>query len=128
MTRIDPAHYAGLRGGHPRTKAMLTEAFARRFPDQLWFAEGVFAQQRTNGPKHLRAVLALADVYTHEALLATFAKAREYSTYSHRFVRGLLEATDATRRTTVPPRIVQPPLLPVAGDLGIYQRILEGGR
>ena len=128
VTRIDPAHYAGLRGNHPRTKAMLTEAFARRFPDHVWFAEGVFAQQRTNGPTHVRAVLALADLYTHDALLTAFAKAREYTTFSHRFVRGLLEVTDATRPAAVPTHVIQPPLLIVPSDLGVYQRILETGR
>jgi hypothetical protein len=128
VTVLDPAHYAGLRTDQPRTRALLAEAFARRFPDQGDFAEGVVAQQRTNAAKHLRAVLALAEVYTPEALATAFATAREYNTYSHRFVRGLLEASDATRRDRAPVRVLQPPLLEVAADLGPYQRVLEGGR
>lgn len=128
VTVLDPAHYEGLRTDQPRTRALLAEAFARRFPDHGDFAEGVVAQQRNNAAKHLRAVLALAEVYTPEALATAFAAARDYNTYSHRFVRGLLEASDATRRDRAPARTVQPPLLVVAADLRPYQRVLEGGR
>jgi hypothetical protein len=104
---------------------MLTEAFTRRFPDHLWFFEGVFAQHRANGPAHLRAILQLADLYTHDAITRTFDAARAYSTFSHRFVRGLFESTDATRSAAAPTHLIQPPLLTVAADLGVYQRILE---
>ena len=77
----------------------LTDAFLRRFPGPRRLRRGRWsAQQRTNAGKHLRAVLALAEVYAPEALAAAFAAAREYNTYSHRFVRGLLEAGDATRQ------------------------------
>jgi transposase len=128
VTVLEPAHYAGLRTDQPRTRALLAEAFARRFPDHGDFAAGVLAQQRTNATKHLRAVLALAEVYAPEALHAAFVAAREYNTYSHRFVRGLLEAGDATRRDPGPARGLQPPLLAVAADLRPYQRLLEAGR
>ena len=128
VTVLDPAHYTGLRTDQPRTRALLAEAFARRFPDHGDFAEGVVAQQRTNAAAHLRAVLALAEVYAPEALATAFAAARAYNTYSHRFVRGLLEASDATRRDRPPAHALQPPLLTVAADLRPYQRILEAGR
>ena len=77
---------------------------------------------------HPRAVLALAEVDAPEALAAAFIAARTYNTYSHRFVRGLLEASDATRRDRPPAHAPQPPLLTVAADPRPYQRILEAGR
>lgn len=128
MTVLDPAHYTGLRTDQPRSRVLLAEAFARRFPEHADFADGVVAQQRHNAAQHLRGVLALAEVYTPAALHAALAAARQYNTFSHRFVRGLLEAGDATRRSPGPARVLQPPLLAVAADLRPYQRLLEDGR
>lgn len=128
VTVLDPAHYAGLRTDQPRARALLAEAFLRRFPDHADFVDGLVAQQRNNAGKHLRAVLALADVYAADAVAAALAAARQYNTYSHRFVRGLLEAGDATRRHGPAGRPLQPPLLSVVGDLGVYQRVLEAER
>jgi transposase len=146
-TVLDPAHYAGLpgaRGGRsdqPRTKALLAHVFLRRFPDHGAFVDGLVAQQYNNAGKHLRVVLALAEVYSNEAMQAALTVAREYQTYSHRFIRGVLEAGDVTRqagsiggagtlgsvpalpaRATLRPTI---PVLRVAVDLGVYQRVLE---
>jgi len=44
----------------------------------------------------LRAVLDLAELYALEAITAALELARTYNTYSHRFIRGLLEAGDVT--------------------------------
>lgn len=143
-TVLDPAHYAGLRPDRPRGKALLSHVFLQRFPDHGAFVEGLVAQQANNAGKHLRAVLALAEVYATEALAAALTAAGEYHTYSHRFIRGLLEAGDATR--CVPAgggeaagpagaadRRPPPPPRPVLGmrvtaDLGVYQRVLETAR
>jgi hypothetical protein len=126
-TVLDPAHYAGLRTDQPRGKALLTHVFLRRFPDHSTFVEGLVAQQATNAGKHLRVVLALAEVYSAEALGAALAAAREYNCYSHRFVRGLLEAGDATRPVPAPgPAAAGAAAGPrVDADLGVYQRLLE---
>src|SRR5262249_17420727 len=64
VTVLDPAHYAGLRTDQPRGKALLTHVFLRRFPDHGAFVEGLVAQQANNAGKHLRVVLALAEVYS----------------------------------------------------------------
>src|SRR4030042_1380467 len=105
---------------------MVQQEFLRLYPDHLWFVQALFIQRRNNGLQHLREILGLAQHYPPEALLAAFARAKEYNTYSHGFIRGLLER-DATPHTTLP-SIAQtaPPSLP--GDLSIYQRVLEAGR
>lgn len=148
-TVLDPVHYAGLpngRGGiggrpdQPRTKALLTHVFLRRFPDHGAFVDGLVAQQYNNAGKHLRVVLALAEVYSTEAMQAALTAAREYHTYSHRFIRGLLEAGDATRgsdgsddagtlaRVASLPSVSAMPAMRVTADLHVYQRLLESGR
>lgn len=143
ITVLDPAHYAGLRTDQPRGKALLTHVFLRQFPDHGAFVEGLVAQQHHNAGKHLRVVLALAEVYTTEAVAAALAAARDYNTYSQRFVRGVLEAGDATRRArsmdgagTVghalrprePLHASPVPVMHVTADLGVYQRLLESAR
>jgi transposase len=143
ITTLDPAHYAGLPGGQggrsdqPRTKALLAHVFLRRFPDHGAFVDGLVAQQYNNAGKHLRVVLGLAEVYSAEAMQAALAAAQAYNAYSHRFIRGLLEAGDATRRTdsagamgTVE-RATSLPFVSatrVTADLDVYQRLLEAAR
>lgn len=145
VTVLDPVHYAGLpdgRSDQPRSKALLTHVFLQRFPDHAAFVDGLVAQQDNNAGKHLRVVLSLAEVYTTEAMEAALHAAREYHTYSHRFIRGLLEAGDATRRDravgegmagmaghvrpSLPPASAL--VLRVTADLGVYQRVLEAAR
>jgi transposase len=136
VTVLDPAHYAGLRPDQPRGKALLTHVFLRRFPDHGAFVEGLVAQQANNAGKHLRVVLALAEVYSPDAVGAALLAAREYHAFSHRFVRGLLEAGDATRPARAPGgagavgRALGPPTPAgrVTADLGVYQRVLEAAR
>jgi hypothetical protein len=143
VTVLDPAHYAGVRTDQPRGKALLTHVFLRRFPDHGAFVEGLVAQQANNAGKHLRVVLALAEVYAPEAVAAALLAAREYNAFSHRFVRGLLEAGDATRRARAPggagaaglglgppwpPAAPPVPAGRVTADLGVYQRVLEAAR
>jgi hypothetical protein len=159
ITTLDPAHYVGLPGGgrggggtggrsdQPRTKALLAHVFLQRFPDHGAFVDGLVAQQYNNAGKHLRVVLALAEVYSAEAMQAALTAAREYNAYSHRFIRGLLEASDATRVTrrsnaggpvgtlervaslpsSLPPRAAMVTER-VTADLHVYQRLLEAAR
>lgn len=131
MTVIDPAHYEGLRGHEPATRVVVTRAFLTRFPQEQGFVDGVFAQHRPNGVAHLRAVLRLADVYPTEELRAALAAAHTYQSYSHAFVRGVVEAHGARLR---PPVAVAPPVpaaVPAApaltADLHVYQALLEVG-
>lgn len=128
MTVIDPAHYEGLRRGQAKTRAVLEESFLRLFPEHGWFAEGLFIQHKPNGVAHLHAIMALAEVYPHEALKATFAAAKEYNTYSHRFIRGLLEASGTSLQAMPPPTSSSRPPSKVGADLAVYQRVLEGIR
>jgi transposase len=126
-TVIDPAHYVGLRAGVPKTRALLTQAFVARFPEHGWFLDGVFRQHPPNGVAHLRAVLALADLYPQEAMHAAFAAARQYDTYAHRFIRGLLEASGVTAPVTyLTARRPQAAPRHLTADLGVYQALLEG--
>ena len=128
MTVIDPAHYEGLRRGQAKTRAVLEESFLLLFPEEGWFAEALFIQHKPNGVAHLRAIMALAEVYPHEALKTAFAAAKEYNTYSHRFIRGLLEASGTSRQAAPSPISSSRPACEVVADLAVYQRILEGIR
>jgi transposase len=130
MTVIDPAHYAGLRGHEPTTRVLVTQAFLQRFPDEQPFVDGVFAQHRPNGVAHLRAVLRLADLYPTGELRAALAAAHTYQSYSHAFVRGVVEAHgECLRPPVATPPVAAPALgLPrLTADLGVYQAVLEVG-
>jgi transposase len=138
-TILYPPHYEGIKKGAPKTRVVLEETFLRLFPDHRWFVEGVLIQHRNNGVDHLRAILALAEIYTSEGLLAAFAMAKEYNTYSHHFIRGLLESGGAKHQGSKPtwpqPGDNSGPVsaprqlgLPITADLGVYQRILQAGR
>jgi transposase len=124
-TVLDPAHYEGLRQRLAKTRPLLQESFRTRFPEQDWFLEGVLIQHPNNALDHLRAILALAEVYPAPALCAAFERAREYNTYTHRFVRGLLEsgvAEDAPLTGRDRPQAGDPT---PSRALAPYQQILE---
>ena len=117
-TIIDHAHYKGLRKNLAKTRPLLEGSFLKLFPEHRWFMEGMFIQHKNNPLDHLRGILSLAEVYPPEALAASFALAKECNTYSHRFIRGLLESSVVAEPEA-------PPCDPVTADLGIYQEILE---
>jgi transposase len=124
-----PEHYDQLRRrGSPRTYAVLAEAFLARFPDHADFLEGLTAQYKLNPVAPLRAVMNLATIYDDKALTWAFNVAVEYNSYSHQFVRGLLESgalpeppiPELSRATS----LGLPPIN-VHCDLRLYQRVLE---
>lgn len=124
-TIIDQAHYQGLRTRVAKTRALVEGSFLALFPDQQWFMEGVCIQHSNNSLDHLRAILALAEVYPRQVLVASFRLARECNAYSHRFIRGVLESG-------MPPEAMAPSCDPpdvsattAPADLGVYQHILE---
>lgn len=122
-------HYELLRQrGSLRTYAVLSAQFLVRFPDHAGFLEGLTAQHKVNPVAPLRAILDLAQLYPEERLAWAFALAADYNSYSHTFVRGLLESgatPEAAAVTPVPaPRAGLPPT-PVRCDLGRYQQVLE---
>lgn len=125
-TNIAPAHYEGLRQTLPKTRVLLEEAFLRLFPEQGQFIEGLLIQQKNNALRHLRGILGLAEVYPREALAAAFVAAKDYNTYSQRFIRGLLEAGECGPRDIRLADLAGPSALLV--DLQVYQQVLEGAR
>lgn len=127
-TLIEQAHYQGLRTRVAKTRALLEDAFLARFPDQRWFMEGVCIQHKNNALDHLRAILTLAEVYPPQVLIASFALAKECNTYSHRFIRGVLESGRLSESR--PPRQTSHDgsESAVSTDLDIYQHILEAAR
>jgi len=144
MTIIDPAHYVGLRGREPVTRARVIRAFLERFPEAVAFVTGVLAQHPPNGVAHLRAVLRLADLYPTGVMQAAFAAAQTYHSYSHAVVRGVVETQAQTQTQTQTAPAAQrapasaalstaaPPSgahhLRLTADLGVYQAFLEGDR
>lgn len=138
LTVLVPEHYAGVRQQTPQTKVVLADAFLARFPDQRPFLDGLLAHYKLAPVGHLRAILELAAIYAPEAMRSAFATAITFNTYSHRFVRGLLEAsTGATLSSTctdptpsdplhLPVVFAHVPPTPVQRDLAVYQGILEG--
>lgn len=127
-TVMEQRHYEGLRKGIARTRTVLEEAFARMFPEEAYFLEGLSIQHRTGAVAHLRGILALAELYPSEALASAFARARDYNTYSHSFVRGLVEKSGVMRQEDVPAAALPARRSSIVVDLGEYQRILEGAR
>jgi transposase len=124
-TVIDQAHYEGLRQSVAKTRPLLEGSFLKLFPQQRWFLEGLLIQHKNNALDHLRAILALAQVYTPQALCAAFERARDYNTYSHRFVRGLLESGAGSDTQTAPSAPPQAASSNCVSDLELYQQILE---
>ena len=118
-------HYEGLRQSVAKTRPLLEESFLKLFPQQRWFLEGLLIQHKNNALDHLRAVLALAEVYSPQALLTAFERAREYNTYSHRFVRGLLESGAGSDTQAAPCDAPQTTDPTPTHDLALYQQILE---
>jgi transposase len=129
VTILTPEHYVGLRQQTPRTKVVLAAAFRARFPDERHFLEGLLAHYPLAPVGHLRAILDLAAVYSDEAMRKAFATAVTFHTYSHPFVRGLLEgeavsAADPHRLAVV---FATVPATPIPRGLAVYQGILDGG-
>jgi hypothetical protein len=126
-------HYASLRRGTPRTYVVLSRDFLARFPHDAEFLEGLQLQHKLNPVEHLRGVMDLASLYDERSMRRAFTLAREYKTYSHAFIRGLLESR-AIPQAIEPDRQsdpVSPPLprVPVQTDLRPYQQLLwEAGR
>jgi transposase len=124
-TIIDQAHYEGLRKRVAKTRAVLEESFLALFPNYRWFMEGVCIQHKNNALDHLRGILALAEVYPQEDLVASFALAKECNTYSHRFIRGILESAAIPHPEARPGEPVDEVQAATPADLGVYQQILE---
>ena len=124
-----PEHYAPLRRGTARTHVVLAEQFLKHFPQHSSFLEGLLAQHKLDPTRHLHGIIELASLYDAASLERALITATEYNTYSHTFVRGVLEhrATPAvdgaelTPQRSLPVAVVQP-------DLGRYQRVLEVAR
>jgi transposase len=124
-----PEHYAPLRRGTARTYVVLARQFLKQFPQRSAFLEGLLAQHKLDPTRHLHGIMELASLYDAASLERALITAAEYNTYSHTFVRGILEhraapAVDGAELLTmhsVPSTAVQP-------DLGRYQRVLEVAR
>jgi transposase len=126
-TILNRDHYASLRRGTPRTYALLAQDFLARFPHHGDFLEGLTAQHKLNPADHLRAILDLAGLYEPASLERVFHLAREYNTYSHAFVRGLLESGAVLQSVVPEGKGSSAPTLasPIRADLAVYQRLLE---
>lgn len=130
---ILPEHYAPLRRTVARTYVVLAKQFLERFPHQAAFLDGLVAQHKMNPADHLRGVMELAGLYDTASLERVFAIAQEYNTYSHGFVRGLLESTGQAEpggaEDGLAPQVGRPlPAAVVHADLGRYQRLLQATR
>jgi transposase len=124
-TVLVPAHYEGLRREAAKTRVVLEEQFLSRFPGLNWFTDALLTQHKNNTAQQLRGILSLADTYAPQAMLAAFEQARSYNTYSHAFIRGLLESHATSSPASPSPQPTQPPTSQVGADLSIYQHILE---
>jgi transposase len=124
-----PEHYAPLRRGTARTYVLLAEQFLKQFPQRSSFLEGLLAQHKLDPTRHLHGIMELASLYDANSLERALSVATEYNTYSHTFVRGVLEhraapavdGTELTPQRSLPLAVVQP-------DLSRYQRVLEVAR
>ena len=110
---------------------MLERAFLELFPDQsvqnrVAFLDRLYAQQKLNPVAHLKPILELAGLYPKDALLQAFHLAGEYNTFSHHFIRGLLErelpANFPLERGPTP--LWGLPSVSVSRNLASYQQLL----
>ena len=74
--------------GSRGTKAVLEREFLEMFPDEKDFLERLYAQRSLI---LLKPIVKLAAIYPKGSILGAFTLAREYNTFSYRFLRGLLE-------------------------------------
>lgn len=127
VTVLMQEHYAPLRKTVARTYVVLATQFLARFPHQQAFLDGLVAQHKLNPADHLRPILELADVYDAASLAQAFALATAYNTYSHAFVRGVLEGEGrpATLASPTEGPLRAGPTTLVHTDLAVYQRVLE---
>lgn len=128
---MQPEHYEVLRQrGSPRTYALLAERFLGRFPHHAAYLEGLTAQHKLSPAAPLRSILELAELYPADRMDWAFAVAADYNSYSHTFIRGLLESGAGPEVSgEAPPEKGRPlPLVPVQSDLSRYQQVLEGAR
>lgn len=127
LTVINKEHYEGLSKHTPMTKVVLADAFIARFPDQQRFLDGLLAQYKLSPANQLRAVLSLSEVYAPEAMKAAFAVALNYNTYSHQFLKGVLQAgqVKAEEPTRLKVVFASLPQVEVTRSLGVYQELLE---
>ena len=128
LTVINKEHYEGLSKHTPMTKVVLADAFIARFPDQQRFLDGLLAQYKLSPAGQLRAILKLSEVYTLEAMKVAFEAALNYNTYSHQFLKGVLQvgqvkAQEPTRLKVI---FAEMPQVQVTRSLGVYQQLLEG--
>jgi transposase len=128
---LRPEHYAPLRRGTPRTYVVLAEQFLRQFPQQAAFLESLVAQHKLDPTRHLRGIMDLVSLYDAPSVERALGVAQTYNTYSHAFVRGVLEhgAVPALDGAELGARGEHPlPVASVQTDLGRYQRVLEGAQ
>jgi len=123
-TIILPEHYEPLRRGTPRTWVVLAQRFLELFPHHADFLEGLTAQHKLNHVAHLRGVMQLASLYSDASLRWAFDVAGEYNTFSHTFVRGLLESGAAPAPAEPETSVVALPDTSVRTDLKPYQQLL----
>ncbi len=120
-------HYASLRRGTPRTYVVLSQQFMAKFPHDAEFLEGLQLQHKLNPAEHLRGIMELASLYDERSMRRAFVLAREYKTYSHAFIRGLLEsravpqAVDPDQPADLPSPL---PTVAIRADLRPYQQLL----
>ena len=119
-----------MRRKSARTTVVLAEQFLARFPRARSFLEGLVAQHKMNPADQLRPILELADVYDSASLEHAFTTAGTYNTYSHTFVRGILEQEGTTAPASAVLIAAGSGVLGLAAprvhaDLGVYQRVLE---
>ena len=89
----------------------------------------MLAQHKLDPTRHLHGIMELASLYDAASLDRALLVATEYNTYSHTFVRGVLEHRAAP--TGDGAELSVPRALPVAmvqPDLSRYQRVLEVAR
>ncbi|MCC7105746.1 MAG: IS21 family transposase [Chloroflexi bacterium] len=125
---VNPAHYAALRQGQPRTLALLRAEFLRRQPLRQRFLEALIAEYRAHPELQLRPILACLERYDEASLTRAFHLAEAHATYSSAFFRGVLER-DGALRTVAPPAgeagRAPLPSTPVTPHLALYQQVLE---
>lgn len=121
-TIIEKSHYEGLRKQSPKTLHVLKERFLKEFPEANIFLERLLGRYKFNPHYQLKGILELSALYPKEKVLSALSLAIQYNTFSHVFIRGILEQGDYQEQPIqLLPAIVEFPKLQIKRNLKDYQ-------
>lgn len=122
-------HYEGLRKDRMKTVPMLRDRFLKEFPNHGLFFQSLSSQYKFSTAQHIRQILSLIDYYPKETIEKAFSVALNYNTFSHSFIRAVVEKFHKLNPVSVSKPVIlnsfSIPSVDIKRDLNDYQSILK---